>query len=186
MSRIDIINSLIAAHSYARYLEIGVQDRVCFDAVVCEHKDGVDPRGNCQYVMTSDKFFSTPRGPYDIIFVDGDHRARQALRDITNALSVLSDGGVVVVHDCNPTSKREASNRSCTGSWMGTVYRAIAHLQSHREDLEIQVVDTDAGVGIIRRGLHELVSLPWHINYEYLDKHRQRVLNLIPPEEFRP
>ena len=58
MQRFDIINNLIKEKGYKSYLEIGVQNRVCFENIVCEKKIGVDPRANVpvDYKMTSDAF----------------------------------------------------------------------------------------------------------------------------------
>jgi len=56
-------------------------------------------------VMTSDNFFEqlAPDVRFDLVFVDGDHRALSAARDITNALHHLQPAGVIVCHDILPT-----------------------------------------------------------------------------------
>jgi len=38
-------------------------------------------------------------GPFDLIFIDGDHRSRYVRSDTRNALSVLRPGGVILWHD---------------------------------------------------------------------------------------
>ncbi|KKL25854.1 hypothetical protein LCGC14_2401110, partial [marine sediment metagenome] len=70
-SRSDIINTLIENNEYTRYLEIGVRDNKNFNRILAPHKDGVDPAGRCNYVMTSDKFFSSipSNQMYDIVFI---------------------------------------------------------------------------------------------------------------------
>ena len=48
---------------------------------------------------TSDQFFADPGESYDLILVDGDHRFEPALRDLTNALTRLRPGGLLVCDD---------------------------------------------------------------------------------------
>lgn len=51
--------------------------------------------------MTSDDFFLKYRGErkFDFIYIDGDHRYSQQMRDYTNALEFLNEDGVVGGHD---------------------------------------------------------------------------------------
>ena len=44
------------------------------------------------------------------------------------------------------------------GEWTGDVWKAIAELRVERIDLDIKVVNTDYGCGIIRRG----TNIPYH------------------------
>ena len=46
------------------------------------------------------------------------------------------------------------------------------------------VVDTDFGVGIIKRGTQQTVSIPLELNYQYLESNRKTLLNLISVQEF--
>ena len=59
---------------------------------------------------------AAPRGGhdprrYDLVFVDGLHIADQVERDIVNSLAALAPGGMVVLHDCNPKSRKAARRR---------------------------------------------------------------------------
>ena len=62
-TRIDIINFLSNKFGAKNYLEIGVRNPwECFDHIVCENKDSVDPgfenaENNVKYKYTSDDFF---------------------------------------------------------------------------------------------------------------------------------
>ena len=181
MTRIDVIRAAIAATSGHRYLEIGVNDARCFDAIDAATKVAVDPRfafrpplgarirtalrartGVLYFATTSDAFFHGPArrlAPFDVVFVDGLHTYDQAYRDIVNALAVLAPGGIVVVHDCNPASAAAAAPTldqavraaGYDGDWNGEVYRAIVRLRT-RDDLRVGVLDLDQGVGIVTRG----------------------------------
>jgi len=53
------------------------------------------------YEMTSDDFFLKYKDQkkFDFIYIDGDHRYSQQIRDYTNALKFLKSGGIVGGHD---------------------------------------------------------------------------------------
>jgi hypothetical protein len=188
MFRFDIINNLILKYKYSRYLEIGVKSNKNFDKIIIKHKYGVDPfpRKSCSYVMTSDDFFKRNNEQFDIIFIDGLHIKEQVLRDINNSLSVLSIGGTIVVHDCNPLNKIHAlpTYDKNAAIWNGTTWEAFVELRMTRDDLDMCVVDTDHGCGIIRSGRQNKVPIQ-KITYELLEMNRKSLLNLIDVEEFK-
>lgn len=140
-----VINALIQARGYRRYLEIGCQYDVCFAAIQALDKVGVDPVSGGTERMTSDLFFATDPEPFDIVLIDGDHHHGQVRRDLANALRWLRPGGVVVMHDVLPTDERFESLELC-----GTVWRAFATARQFL-DLEAVTGDFDLGVGIIRK-----------------------------------
>lgn len=49
--------------------------------------------------QTSDDFFETNKKKYDLIYVDGDHRYSQQIRDYTNAMGCLKENGILAGHD---------------------------------------------------------------------------------------
>lgn len=153
--------------------------------------------------QTSDRFFHVNRRRIvnhgiDVCFVDGLHTYDQALRDIENAIRYLNVGGYVLAHDCNPESESAAMPLSSieavaaenvpgwAGVWNGDVWKAIVHLRSLRDDLRVNVLDCDHGVGIIRRGTpDERLSLTLgqirEMDYADLARDRERLLGLRPP-----
>lgn len=182
----DIINMFVQANGYKTYLEIGVRTGKNFNGIKAEHKDGVDPAGNCNYVMTSDDFFrSLPSSTmYDIIFIDGLHEKEQVLRDVDNSLNHLSDNGTIVMHDCNPINPKHAIKKyPGSGIWNGTVWEAWAELRMSREDLSMYVIDTDHGCGVVRRGNQKLFPRE-EIQYSLLENKRKELLNLISTNDF--
>ena len=204
--RYDLINSIIKRYNLKRYLEIGVCDpRECFDRIVCKSKMGVDPGvefplNPVKYRMTSDDFFSElqngkldidPNFRWDAIFIDGLHTATKVLKDIENALYYLTPKGYIFLHDCNPWSyftQREdyfLDGQSYSGPWNGTVWKSIYYLRTHRKDLQVNVIDTDWGVGILRRGKSSLVPFdnPFY-EYNIMNQNRARDLGLISLETF--
>ncbi len=63
--------------------------------------------------MTSDEFFANPpeiliEKGIDLAFIDGLHTYEQSLRDVENCLKYLNPDGIIVMHDCLPSSEAEA------------------------------------------------------------------------------
>ena len=187
LSRTDVINNLIRKHDLSRYLEIGIDNAAMnFDKIICDYKAGIDPNVDCKYRMTSDAFFESYRGEkFDLIFVDGLHTAEQALRDINNALGLITKNGFVVVHDCNPTTEGLQCRRELPIDrnilWCGDVWKAWAKLRASRPDLGMYVVDIDWGVGIIDKSSQELFTKEIIPNYSFLEENRRELLNLREP-----
>jgi ABC-type uncharacterized transport system permease subunit len=120
------------------------------------------------------------------IFVDGDHRWPQALRDVLNSLKVLNPGGTIVMHDCKAPVKKHATSKHTTGLWNGTVWRAFSMLRITRPDLEMWTVDQDHGVGIVRRGTQEpyVMHNVMELTHDYYRHYMKAILNLVEFEEF--
>lgn len=207
--RWDVLNHLVRKHGYKRYLEIGVANADTFRRVECADKTGVDPHSaHATHKMTSDSFFSSlstlhpPTLPlshsptlFDLIFVDGLHVEAQVDRDVENALAHLAPGGTIVLHDVSPESEWEQQDLAeydGIGAWTGTVWKSWAKLRLSRPDLEMQVVDIDHGVGVIRRGSQVCFQEPSTLNLEpgtflawpFYFRHRAELLNLVLPEDF--
>jgi len=194
--RYDIINHFIKLHGYVNYLEIGVHNGTCIRNVNAEHKDGVDPGSEnvlapeVNYPITSDEFFKLIEGhdiKYDIIFIDGLHHDYQVYKDICNSLNHLQPHGTIVCHDMNPMWEIVQRKDRVVGHWNGDCWKAWVKLRSLREDLNMNVVDTDNGVGVIKFGAQNLIQLPkdaFDLDYQYLDDNRSSLLNLISIEDF--
>lgn len=153
MTRTDIIQQLIDERGYKSYLEIGVFRKDNFNKIECEHKVSVDPdpEAHANFCTTSDDFFKLTTSQFDIIFIDGLHEHSQVWRDIQNSLKHLNKGGVIVMHDCMPTSEHTArwDNKSHQDEeWYGDVYKA--YLKAYKElPYRVYCIDTDCGCGII-------------------------------------
>jgi hypothetical protein len=145
VNRIDVINGLIRARGYKRYLEIGCHLDACFSAVEAAEKVGVDPVSGGTLRMKSDEFFDRNVDTFDVVFIDGYHHHDQAWRDIRGSLAILNPGGAIVMHDCLPPDAAHEALDLC-----GTVWRAFAKARC-LPDLEAFTGAFDYGVGIIRR-----------------------------------
>ena len=173
MKRTDIINNFIQKFGYNSYLEIGTQNPSGnFNQINIKNKYSVEPFpppglgvNDYSFVGTSDQYFDfiSPDTKFDIVFIDGLHHSNQVLKDIENALNHLSDNGTIVCHDCLPTTEKMQERNDHGGEWTGDVWKAIAELRVERIDLDIKVVDTDYGCGIIRKG----TNIPYITNENY-------------------
>jgi hypothetical protein len=192
MTRTELINGLIQKNNYKTYLEIGVntpsQPGYNWVGVNIPVKHGVDPNVDTTYKMISDEFFEKHvTQKYDIVFVDGLHLHEQAYKDIINSLNNLNDNGVIVVHDCNPTTEITQLRERISDAWHGDVWKAILQLRLENENVEIYTVNTDEGCAIIKKGKQTLLSYSNENIYEYsfFDKNRETILNLISVDKFK-
>jgi hypothetical protein len=202
--RYDLINQLIKKFGFKNYLEIGVSDpSECFDNVICENKMGVDPGlefpdNPVKYPMTSDNFFLQlengkldldPGFRWDIIFIDGLHISTQVMKDVINSLYHLNPNGYILLHDCNPETyfmqREDYYIDGVQHPWNGTVWKVIYNLRATRDDLQVCTVNTDWGVGVIRRGNFNPIKFDNQF-YEYnqMSNSRRRDLGIIEVHEF--
>jgi hypothetical protein len=85
----------------------------------------------------------------DICLVDGWHTYDCTMRDLQCVYDLLVDGGVLIVHDCNPPNEALASPTYTGGDWNGVTYKAFLDFVLARDDLDYCAVDADEGCGII-------------------------------------
>lgn len=213
MNRIEVIEKLLKATHATTYLEIGVRYGTIFLPLKVKRKIAVDPHFAIPlarrllhpfnlfqakyYAETSDDFFARHSDLFatekiDVAFIDGLHTYEQSLKDVENCLKHLSPRGVIIMHDCNPPSAAAAlptmaESLAVPGNkaWCGDVWKTIVRLRSTRPDLDVSVLDTDYGLGIVRwgRAEHMLPNSPETIaafGYAELEKDRAHLLNLKP------
>lgn len=217
-NRNAIINHLIKKYNYRTYLEIGTYNCYHFNDVIIDNKFGVDPSPKLDdpiykrwsdriIIATSEEFYANLANDkkFDIIFIDGCLLEDNVFNDVEKSLEHITDNGTVILHDCNPPHEflqRDDylqrynkdrmimwNNRLYTDRhWNGKVWKVIIKLRMTRKDLYVTVVDTDWGVGIIRKG----EAVKWNLNmqeeemynYKNLVKYRKYMLNLISVEKF--
>jgi predicted DNA-binding protein with PD1-like motif len=179
----ELLN-LIAKKIKAKiYIEIGVfNPEHNFNKIEVEEKIGVDPDPNAGATacMTSDNFFSFFKkigGHADLVWIDGLHHADQVKKDIENAWEILSPGGVIAIHDCNPHKESITHVPRDSREWCGDVFKVICNLWVPKF-----TVDFDYGCCVIRKGnslgqeyyvdpfpvgeIHNIISLKGNISKE--------------------
>ncbi|MFC5410035.1 class I SAM-dependent methyltransferase [Larkinella bovis] len=216
LNRLDVIDALMAQKKLKNYLEIGVANGHIFFRVRSPFKVAVDPAfafdtlrrigktilnpsnlANQYFEKTSDAFFAEDAGrvltgkPLQLALIDGMHEYQFALRDVENTLRYLSHDGVIILHDCNPQTPGAAVpyEEWVEGQWNGDVWKTIVHLRSQRPDLNVFVLDTDQGLGIVTRRKPEspLAFTPAQIaqlTYDDFAQNRVHWLNLKSPDYF--
>ena len=154
---------------------------------------------NAKYFeITSDSFFENhkPTEKFDVCFIDGMHEFDYSTRDAVNCLNHLTDNGVIILHDCNPLNKEEEisfddwKKRGFTGGWKGDVWKTIVCLKAFRKDLNVCVVDTDQGLGIVTKRNPNTPEKPYPFNfkdeaeirnldYAFFEQNRVALLDLV-------
>jgi hypothetical protein len=157
LSKTEIVNALARKRGFSSYLEISTGktgnhfadvDRTRF--TTChrlmyrcpdDYSDGLKIDFRTRGVGIS-PFFDEVRHrgtKYDIMLVDSSHTYECSMRDLSYALSALVDGGILVVHDCDPPD-------SC-----GLTYAAFVDFVLGRDDIDYYTVETDFGCGVIKK-----------------------------------
>lgn len=187
----DLLNLIAQQIKAQSYLEIGVYNPDHnFNKIEVPLKLSVDPdpKAKASLPITSDLYFAANKGAhkFDLILIDGLHHADQVKKDIINAWEHLNEGGVIVMHDCNPpTEITTCIPRGSQREWCGDVYKTASALL-HTSKF---TVDFDYGCTVIRkietpRDFPEYLS--WEdkeITWAYFDAHREELLNLVTPDE---
>ena len=189
MNRTEVLNTIIETRGYKTYCEVGYGFGDNFNSINCETKICVDPFTSAEGVIkqTSSLFFDTTSLTFDIIFIDGDHRAPHVFADYYFALKKLNKNGCIVFHDVNPPSAwhtRDISHFYATGGeWCGEAYLGFLKA-THANSRDFFTLGDDFGVGVIdfsKERKYKLLPLP--SSYEEFSKNRREYLNLILPNE---
>lgn len=183
-----LINNLINLKNYEHYLEIGCNNNITFDKVVCLYKEGVDPIKGGTVRCTSDQFFILNKKKFDIIYIDGLHLKDQVLRDINNSLDALNEDGIILMHDCIPASEimqitplsaiyHHPQYKPATG-WTGDVWRAALQVRN-RPDVDFACLKTGTGIGcIIKRSNSSVLTYDHTITWSEFDANKQSLLRI--------
>jgi hypothetical protein len=192
-TRTDVINYLIQRFGYKTYLEIGAQDGVNFSQINIPDDSKVsidpDPASKATFRGTSDEFFLQNKKSFDIIFIDGLHEFSQAYKDIVNSLNWLSPYGIIVMHDCLPTSEGMQKVPRVEKVWTGDVWKAFVSFRNE-PDIEMFTVNIDYGVGIITNGsianpvFSKIKIDNLEFTWENFSKNKNDWMNVIEASDF--
>lgn len=180
-NRTDLIQGLIEKNKFQSYLEIGCDHNQNFSRIKINKKVGVDPKRGGTFRGTSNQFFNQTKKTFDIIFIDGLHTEEQVLTDIENSLKHLNKNGILLLHDCIPTSFLEQYVPRIQEYWTGSVWKAIVKVRqlSH---IDTATVIADHGVGIIlnRNNANQLQEIQsTDLTFSNFSKNHKKWLNCI-------
>lgn len=199
LTRLEALNRIAIALGARTYLEVGVQRGHVFRLMRVADKVGVDPDPLSAATVheTSDAYFAAldPAVRFDLIFIDGLHLSEQVERDVANALAHLSEGGVIMLHDCDPPSELAGGREMCSGFWCGDVWRAWVAWRRLLAPWIYQnfTVDADLGLGVIRHiagttrfrlNPDALAHCRENLDWPTFQAQRKTLLGLVPPEQF--
>jgi len=181
MNRTETLQYIVKLKGFESYLELGCKNNETFDVIDCPRKVGVDMLRGGTHRMTTDEFFSQNREKFDLIFIDAFHHHDQVMTDFRNSRACLNEGGLIVMHDCNPATEEFESQKLC-----GTAWRTMVRLRTYF-DLDAIVGDFDHGVGIVRLVSNtDKISVSKsmdELTYSDLEANRRDWLRLRPWED---
>jgi hypothetical protein len=219
--RVDLINQIIKKKAVTNYLEIGVFGGECLFNVIAPKKVAVDPDfsfgvkhkavnffknnnyRNTYHEVTSDTFFETNTQVFDLIFIDGLHTWQQLLIDIENSLKYISPTGIILMHDCLPISKWEATPaksyddfkkvkpHEVSPLWCGDGWKILFDIKRQITAFDLKVINLDHGIGVIQfggKGVEPILNLITDKTdaYDY-DNHFEKykgIIEILNPQSF--
>ncbi len=134
---------------------------------------------------------------YDLISIDPFHEYDVSKRDLNLLSSFLTDGGILLSHDCYPKSKEMAYPYFNKGDWCGETYIAFVEFAYNNPDMFYTVLNIDTGIGIISKSHFEplknnldaekqeiLLNLHKNSNdaYTYFSENSDTIINAIHPQ----
>jgi predicted O-methyltransferase YrrM len=107
------------------YLELGTHENETIGKVNCKRRYGVDinPTYTARvrhYAMTTQHFiekYADDLAPFDVVFIDADHRYPSVLLDFVGIWPHVADEGLVILHDTNPETKEDTAHGLCGDAW---------------------------------------------------------------------
>lgn len=147
------------------------------------------------YRMSSDDFFRLYYSDirFDVVFVDGFHEYGQCMKDIEGSLKLLSDSGVILLHDTNPLTeingkkykeyyeilRMRGGAEGVDSFWNGDVWKCLVELGER--GFEYETWDVPHGVTVVTKcgnkvipgeRRREIDALP----YSYFSERRADIL----------
>ena len=85
----------------------------------------------------------------------------------------------------NPTNEKMQLIPMQVGEWTGDCWKTWVKLKNERDDLNMFVVDTDYGCGIITKGTQEKIIINDILNWNNFNIHKKEWLSLISIDDFK-
>lgn len=88
---------------------------------------------------------------FDFICVDTFHEFTNSQNDLHLMSTFLSSNGIMICHDCFPSSKNLAQPLYNNGDWCGETYATFIDFAYHKPHLFYALLKIDNGIGIISK-----------------------------------
>jgi hypothetical protein len=145
-----------------KFLELGTSTGVAFTSLTFNNKYTVDlvrpdltENHPNSFEQSTDEFFKTTElVDFDLVFIDANHDIEQVIRDYNSSVGLLSDGGIIVLHDCYPPNEEYCDTTLCSDSYK--ILEALA-----RTGQDVKFSKDDFGVTLVKSPK----TLDWrHVN----------------------
>ena len=132
---------------------------------------------------------------YDVICLDPYHEYTESTSDLNFLSYLLTDKGLMIIHDCCPPKKEYSTFKFRRGWWCGVTYGCLIEHAYNNPDIFYGVIDNDNGVGIISKQKIEYLTNTFdkekqeifikmlkennEMSYDYFRKYGKELINLI-------
>ena len=153
----NVITAIVRGCAFRSFLELGIGPGLLGGLLrtTCPNlerihgvdiQNGADPPPGVTWhrEISTDEWFRENVVKWDCVFVDAMHEHVQAMRDVINAMRVLTPDGLILLHDTYPPNQASVSPMVC-----GDVFRTYLAL-SERSDLEVVNLPLFNGLCIVR------------------------------------
>jgi hypothetical protein len=149
------IAELVKQINCKTYLELGIYDGITLSLVqpFVDRIISVDIKDVRRYrigefhLETTDSFFEHFNEKVDVVFIDADHNFESVKKDFINSINLLSEFGMIILHDTDPESEMYLDPGYC-----GDSYKMDKWVRENYTDLDIMTLPlTQAGLTIIKR-----------------------------------
>ena len=151
----DLISELVKQLNCSTYLELGVYDGVTLSKVSkhvnrvisVDIKDLRKEKVGEFHMKTTDEFFTTFNEKIDVIFIDADHNFESVKKDFINSFNLLSEFGMIILHDTDPIEPMYLDSGYC-----GDSYKMDHWVRENYDYLDVMTLPiTEAGLTLVKR-----------------------------------
>lgn len=162
MHHSDFISIIASIKKPNVYVELGLYTGETMSKVInfCNKAYGVDliPNNHLYnlennfsnklkiYYEKTEDFFTHFEEKIDMAFIDADHSYGSVIKDFNNVLNLLSDDGIIFLHDTDPEDNKLFDKGYC-----GDSYKIVSEFEK-RDDINIITLPlTEAGLSIVMK-----------------------------------
>lgn len=88
----------------------------------------------------------------DFVFIDGDHRIESVMNDFRLALGMLSEEGVILLHDTFPRSRDYVSVKN---EWCSNSYLAPERIRTEYPTVSVITMPVHPGLTLVQRNIRQ-------------------------------